>query len=399
VTRVAEPEVLDLLTRLVEKSLVVYEEDEQGRGRYHLLETVRQYARDRLLESGDGIAARHPDYFLSLAEEARDHLLGREQGEWLERLEIEHDNLRAALEFCAQDPASGAVGLRLAGWLRKFWEIRGYYREGRDRCGAALSHPEAQAPSSERAAALNSAGWLAYRQNDYAASRPLFEESIRVSRSLNDAAGLAASLRGLGVLAADLREHALASALTEESVELCRQLADRRGEAISLNNLGIVAEFQGDDAAARSLFEQARGIAASADDRAGMIFPLGNLGRVAARQGDLPQARSFLSEALALCRELGDRPQAASNLEDLAGVEIQSAQLGRAARLLGAAAALREQIGAPPHPLEQAEHVKRCLAAVRDALPEVERDAALAAGRSMDWEQAVVYALDGEEQQ
>src|SRR5207247_10449180 len=123
-------------------------------------------ARDRPLARGEGcvVRTRHRDCFLALAEEARPHLLGPQQTEWLERLEAEHDNLRASLEFCAADPESGEAGLRLAGSLWRFWEIRGYYGEGRERSRTALSHAGARAPGSERAAALNTAGWLAYRQ-------------------------------------------------------------------------------------------------------------------------------------------------------------------------------------------------------------------------------------------
>src|SRR5207237_7101702 len=126
-----------------------------------------QYARDRLQESGDAVATRHRDFFLSLAQEARQQLLGPEQAEWLERLEAEHDNLRGALEFCAADPASGEAGLRLAGSLGMFWETHCHYGEGRERCRAALSHAGAQSASSERVAVLNAAGWLANRQTDF----------------------------------------------------------------------------------------------------------------------------------------------------------------------------------------------------------------------------------------
>src|SRR5207249_147811 len=122
-------------------SLVLYD-DQEGRARYRLLESVRQYGREKLAAEPDGSMFRrqHRDYFLSLAEEAREQLLGAEQGEWLERFEAEHENLRTAHDFCAADPESGEAGLRLAGCLWRFWETRGYYGEGRERCRAALSH-------------------------------------------------------------------------------------------------------------------------------------------------------------------------------------------------------------------------------------------------------------------
>jgi predicted ATPase/class 3 adenylate cyclase/Tfp pilus assembly protein PilF len=390
---VEEWEVLDILTSLVDKSLVLYDGMVPD-ARYHLTETVRQYAREKVIGESQShtFHQQHRDYFLSLAEEAREELLGREQGEWLQRLETEHDNMRVAFEFCAGDPDSGGLGLRLSGSLWKFWEIRGFYVEGRERCRIVLAHPGAQALGRDRAAALNAAGWLAYRQNDYVAARKLLEESVQISRGLNDAAALGGSLRGLGVVVADLHDFGLSRELLEEAVRLCRELGDRRGEAMSLNNLGAVIEIQGDHEAARSYYERARGLIAAVDDRTGLAITLGNLGRIACRQGDLPQARAFLTEALVLDRALRDRRLVASDLQALAGVEVAEAQHERAAWLLGAGAALCEQIGAPPHPLEQ-ESINGYLAILGEALPDEDLATALAAGRAMGWEQAVAYAL------
>jgi non-specific serine/threonine protein kinase len=147
----------------VDKNLAVYEEDEEGHGRYRLLETVRQYARDRLLESGEAEAVRdrHRDYFLAFAEEAEAQLTGSEQAAWYERLEMEHDNLRAALAWCQEASGGAAAGLRMVGALGRFWEVRGHTAEGRALTASMLSRPGAEPRTKARAKALHTAGWMA----------------------------------------------------------------------------------------------------------------------------------------------------------------------------------------------------------------------------------------------
>jgi non-specific serine/threonine protein kinase len=208
-------QVLDLLSALVDKSLVVYEEDENGHGRYHLLETVRQYARARLMESGteEAVRARHRDHFLALAEQAKPNLRGPEQARWLDTLEREHENLRATLEWCLEaEDEEGAqqnsvspaeAGLRLSGALSVFWQTRGHVSEGRQRFAAALSRPGATAPAQQqqrtkaRADALNGAGNLAAFQGDFASARSLFEEALAIHSELGDKRGSALSLMNL----------------------------------------------------------------------------------------------------------------------------------------------------------------------------------------------------------
>lgn len=195
-------EVLDLLTALVQKSLVAYEEDEQGQGRYRPLETVRQYARDRLLEADEAEAmrGRHLEFFVRLAEQAEPKLRGPEQIEWLDRLEREHDNLRAALAWSG---AQGQVeaGLRLGGVLAGFWGVRGYGTEGREHLSGLLALPGAEAPTAARAWALHGAGELAGLQGDYGEAQVLFEESLAIQRKLKDKPGIASSLNFLGGVA------------------------------------------------------------------------------------------------------------------------------------------------------------------------------------------------------
>lgn len=223
--------MLDLLTALVEKSIVVYEEA-AGEGRYRLLETLRQYGRDRLLESGEAetIRERHLDFFLRLAETAGPELQGAQQGVWLELLAAELDNLRAALAWGVQsEPASA---LRLAVALDWFWETRGYWAEGRDALERATAVPPAQC-----AKGLGLSGWLAHRQGDYARAKELEEASLSMSRALGDQDRIARSLNTLGNIASTTGEYEEARALHEESLAISCALQDRRSSAGCLNRV------------------------------------------------------------------------------------------------------------------------------------------------------------------
>ena len=272
-------QVPDLLVHLVDKNLVVYEEDENGQGRYRLLETVRQYARDQLMESGTREAGRtrHRDHFLALAEEAKPKLRGPEQALWLDRLESEHDNMRAALEWCLDDDEEGAEpGLRLSGALGSFWETRGHLSEGRQRCAAALSRPDAAAQerTEARAEALRGAGVLAQIQGDYASAQALFEEGLAIFREWGDKAGIALSLANLGLVAYNQGDYSSARSLLEESLALQREIGNKVGIANLLTNLGIVAHNQGNYSAARSLYEESLALQREIGNKVGIALSL-----------------------------------------------------------------------------------------------------------------------------
>ncbi|HLK59184.1 MAG TPA: tetratricopeptide repeat protein, partial [Chthonomonadaceae bacterium] len=216
-----EDGVLLGLAGLVDKSLVMYTEAE-GAGRYQLLETTRQYAQEKLQQSGETrtMAVRHRDYFLALAEEIRPKLIGSTQGQWLAVLEAEHGNLREALTLTLKAAEGGDTALRLGAALQQFWIIRGHLSEGRDRWTAVLSHPGAQEPTKARAEALLGAGTLATMQGDYATARALIEESLTIARELGDRRGIANSLNNLGNMAAEQGDFTSARSLHEESLAL-----------------------------------------------------------------------------------------------------------------------------------------------------------------------------------
>jgi predicted ATPase/class 3 adenylate cyclase len=384
-------DVLDLLTALVEKSLVVYEEA-AGEGRYRLLETLRQYGRDRLLESGEAetIRERHLDFFLRLAETAGPELQGAQQGVWLEPLAAELDNLRAALAWGVQsEPASA---LRLAVALDWFWETRGYWAEGRDALERALERATA-VPPAQRAKGLGLSGWLAHRQGDYARAKELEEASLAMSRALGDQDRIARSLNTLGNIASATGEYEAARALHEESLAISCALQDRRSIAGCLNNLGLVAEGLGDIAAAQALYEEALGISREVGNRRAESIHLVNLGRLACKQGDSAAAWMRYHESMRVAREIGDRRVLAQNLEGVAKLAGASAEAERTARLFGAAETLRDAIGGPLTHLEQAGY-DRSVAAVRTALGEAAFAAAWAERRALSLEQAIGFALE-----
>jgi tetratricopeptide (TPR) repeat protein len=327
--------VVDGLAALIEQSLVLRLEGELEEARFGLWETIHEYASGRLVATGEDQTTyeRHVAYFLALAEMAKPHLRGPQQAGWLERLELEHDNLRAALRWCVEQ---GEVerGLRLGGALSRFWEVRGHLSEGRERLMDVLglgAGMDSGRRTAARATALNGAGSLAWRQGDYGAARSQLGESLMIRRELGDRQGIASSLNNLGNVATHQGDYAVARSLHEESVAISREVGDRRGIASSLVNLGRVAHHQGDYAAARSLHEESLANFREVGDRRGIAMSLINLGEVADDQGDHTPARSMLEDSLAIFRELGDQH----------GIAISLSNLGRVAHHQGDYAAAR----------------------------------------------------------
>lgn len=329
-------EVLDLLTALADKSLVLAE-DRDGATRYRLLETVRQYARDRLAESDESEAFRdrHRDHFLAFAESAERSMSGPDMVKWLDRLEVEHDNLRYALEWGIAPAEGDSAALRLAGAIWRFWMIRGYFTEGRDRLARSLS-PNPDRRSSARVKALAGAGVLAMHQADYPAARERFEESLDILREIGDRRGIALALGNLGNVAIAQGDNSAAGALYEESQAIFQELGDARGITASLNNLGSVACNLGDYASARALYEDCLIARRELGDMKAIADTLHNLGAVAKALGEYSSARGLYEESLAIRRELGDRRGIALSLGTLGNVELG---LGRTA----AAQALHEE--------------------------------------------------------
>ena len=404
-------------------------EGRAGDARFAMLETLREYAGERLQAGGEAEALRrrHAAYFVALAERAEPELGGAQQSVWLDRLEAEHDNLRAALRW-ALERREAVTALRLTAALAPFWGTRGYFGEGRRWLTAALA-AGGQAPAAARAKALRGAGDLAWLQGDGGAAAALYDEELAVARRLGDTAATARALLNAGIVARSRGDFRQATGHFEESLRLSRALADPRGVAGATANLGVVAELQGDHQEATRRYTDALGLARQLGDTrwvAGLLANLGVLqrdharaGRLfeesltlaravadkrgiaavlkawasAARQaGDLARAAALYGEQLTLSHELGQNQNVAAGLEGMARVAGARSQEERAARLFGAAHALRRATGVPPSPQDEAAR-ERAVAAVRARLGALAFEVAWAEGEALAPARAIALAL------
>jgi predicted ATPase/class 3 adenylate cyclase len=391
---VEEWQVLDLLSRLVEKSLVVVDEDAAGQGRYRLLETVKQYSQDRLEETAEAeaVRSRHRDWYLALAEQAESQLRGPAQDVWLNRLEAEHANLRAALSWCAEEEGAESR-LRLAGALWWFWDVRGYLTEGREHLVQLLSQQGGANRTAARARVLFGAGMLAGRQGDYGAACSSFAESVAIFREVQDRRGLSLAVSVLGIMQYEQGDRVAARAMQEESVALARESGDQWSLAWALLNMGEIARCEGDYPAAATLNEECLALFRALGDTQWIVMSLSNLGCVVQRQGDDRRSAALFAESLALGRELDLRNGVtASCLAGLAAAATAE-HPERAARLLGSADALLEATGTCMEPADRPDY-EQFSARVRAALDEAAFAAAWAQGRALPLEQAIAEALE-----
>jgi tetratricopeptide (TPR) repeat protein len=431
-------DVLDGMQTLIDRSLVRQQEGADGEVRFRRLETIREYASGQLEASGEAEALqlRHAEYFLALAEEAEPHMYGSEQRAWLRRMEVEQDNLRAALAWSLGAHGNAELGLRLAGAHTNFWNTGGYYSEGRTLLEKALERNRGIDPlpaAPVRAKALVGAGGIRAFLSDHAGAISLLEEGLALYRELSDSHGAALALALIGRMARAQGDYARAETLEEESLTLFQQTETGWGIALALMSLGDVALDQGDMAQATTRFQAALAVSRDEGDKYSCAWSLINLGRIALMEGNLAHARSTFAEALALFRDLGSRDGIAQaqleashteyaqgdvalaaehfadslarsweigNMRDvaysiagLAAVAGAQQLPNRAVRLLGAAEALREAVGIPLPPAYRAAH-ERDVAAARAQLDEAAFAAAWAAGRALPLEQAIDEALD-----
>jgi non-specific serine/threonine protein kinase len=400
-----EFEVLDLLAHLVDKSLVVVDRDPGGGMRYRLLETVRQYAQEKL---GEGAAAealrdRHLDFFLALGEEATARMRGPDQAVWFRRLAAEHENLLAALDHAQRRPESVPKGLRLIADIWPFWENRGHISLGRERSRRLLQADRDPAPGPLRTGALTGAGNLAWHQSDFVEARALHEEALSIHRRLDNRRGIAISLASLGLVAMETADLPAARSLFEEALAAFRDLGDDMAAGKTLGNLAIVLRLQGDLQGAKRFQEENLAIQRRLGNKRSAGIALYNLVVLSLQREDYPEARTRLLEGLRLFHEIGDRLQLAIALERAAELEALERAGGvsgphrgpaRGVRLLGAAAALRQSIDVPL-PEKSRALQEAGIAALREAMGEADFDRAWNEGRSFSDAEAVRYAADG----
>ena len=391
-----EPQALEFLTQLRERSLLVIEDSQEER-RFRLLETLREFGTEHLPpEERQPLARRHAEYFLRLAEEASPCLTGPGQRLWLDRLEADHENLRRALTWwlaedggAEEDGADGA--LRMCGALWRFWAVRGHYAGGRDWIEQALARPGGSPEA--RGLAANGAGNLASEQADYPAAEAWYRESLAVMRALDHRAAVAACLSNLGRIAMHRENYEEADALHEEALALRRADGHSAGIAYTLECQAVVAQHQRDYARSRRLHEESLALWEEQGNDGGRMWALGNLAAISSEEGDDIASARLYAEALGLCLVLQDRHALYSLLGSLAGLAARRGDLGKAATLAGASEHLRAQTGAGMHANDAADF-HASLVPARDGLSAAEYDAAWAAGEAMTADQAVAYALE-----
>jgi non-specific serine/threonine protein kinase len=385
-------DVLDQLTRLVDESLIATRTSGDTT-RYSMLETLRQYARDRLLQSGKEAdwRDRHIAYFLALAEQAEPHLVGSEQQAWLERLETEHENLRTALTWGTDAASDINKGLRLGAALIRFWRIRGYHREGRAALAAALAVAPKTQVAGIRAKLLLGAGTLAMYQGDQTAAE-LFEESLALCREMGDRPGIAKALHGLGYIAVEQEDLPRARLLQEEVVAIMRELDDRADLGRALVNLGNTIFMSGDQPSGRAYLEEALGITRELRNRYDEGWTLANLGGCLREEGDLPRGLARLKEALSIFRELGDRRGAAGALLTISSITLAMKRPSDTVRLWGAAHRLITEIGWVV-PSNERLRCEQELAQARTIVGESVYSQAWTEGQAATLDQAVHYAV------
>jgi predicted ATPase/DNA-binding SARP family transcriptional activator/DNA-binding CsgD family transcriptional regulator len=389
---VQEEDVFDLINMLVEKSLVVAEVRAGHVGRYRLLEPVRQYARERLEASGeaDAFRRRHAEFFLVLAEEAAPELSGAQQQEWANRLEADHDNMRATLSWSLDNEPEKA--LQLAGTLARFWEMRARFLEGSRWLEAALRQG-GHADAATRAKALREAGTFAFHSADYDRAIELHGDALALYREVGDDSGVAFALLCLGTQHLEKGDNERAAPLYEAALALSRKIGDRLTIVYALGGLAELARRRDEYERAKTLGMETIALVREMEDKWHLARNTGWVAMLTFWNGDdYSEAEGFLEDGLALNREVENWEFVAYCLEGSAGLAGAREQGARAARLWGAAEVLRNTIGAPPTP-ETRQYYPQSMAAAHALLGEAAWEAAFAEGSAMSAEEAVEYAL------
>ena len=421
------------IASLVDKSLVRRMDGVDGEPRFTMLETIREFALERLAESGEeaDLRRRHAEHFQRFAEEAWPHLQRDETAAWLDRLEAEYDNLRAALTWSTEAEGHDEVFARLAGDLWGFWRLRGYWSDARRWLDRALG---LTAAPPIRFKILTGAGILAHLQNDLSRSEAMWSEAVALTRAHHDQTNLCRSLGWLGYVASELGDHGRALTLCHESLDLARRLGEPNLLSHAYMNLGHAARNRGDDdeavasweaciridraagvsrirvpnclqllaivATRRAEFDRATALCREAldlfrqrGDPFGILSCFRRLGRIAQLKGEPAGVAALALEGLPLTRQLGNRRNLRASLVSLSWMARVGGDPERSTRLLGAAETVGDALGRPDTAVEPGEHETES-ALLRAELGEQSFASALAAGRALTFDQAYALAFE-----
>ena len=387
---IGEQDVLDLLSNLVEKSLVNMEPE--GR-RYRLVETVRQYAQERLDEAGEADAARtrHLAFYLALAERASPELVGPDQGAWLARLDLEGENLLAAHAWCDQAEGGAELGLRLVFAVKLYMIYRGLLALLHRAAGEALARPGAQHRTVARCRALHAAGQVGFLMGRYAEAQRFLEESLSIAREIGDMGRAAMVLEELGSVATGQGDRVTARSYFEQALVLAQEQGDERALAAAYNALAQLCRMEGDLDTAEKLYEKMLALSRRLEDRETIAVGLLNLSMVSIDRALGDRATGLLLEALAIAEETGSRRMGQSGLEVAAGLGAARKEWEMAAGLYGAAEAQMVQSGLRRDPSDEAFLAPWMQQASR-ALGPAAFAAAETAGRAWGYDEAMARA-------
>ena len=334
----ASDDMLDLLASLVDKSLVLSAEWAAGT-RYRMLETIRDYGREKLQRAGEStaLAQRHYEYYFVLAKAARNGLLGRKQAEWMRRVETELDNVRAAIALGLTGDGDPIIAVKIAVAMQGFWILGGHATEGRDYIRVMLALPPVQAHETALAHALYVGAALATSQGDYAQARDMLERCLVLRRALGNEVDVAAALSTLSEALVHRGDIASAGEREEEALAIFRRLGDRRGEAIGHQHLAQICIYSGDDREARNHLEQSLAIAREIEHLELQGECERMLGELALMSSDRAEALHRIARSLAVCRDAGDKRGEASALRWMGNVDLVAGNIANARiRLSGA---------------------------------------------------------------
>jgi predicted ATPase/Tfp pilus assembly protein PilF len=424
--------LLDAIDALAGSSLLRRQEAFDGSSRFALLETIAEFATERLAERGEAavLRTRHSAFYLSLAEATVERGATDDASAGFDRLEAEHDNLRASIDWVV-DAGDAQSALRFGVALWRFWERRGFVREGADRLDRLLSMPADASLEVLRSSVAYAAGVLADAAGRYEAARAHFEENLAAARALGDDSGVANSLNNLGIVSLRRGDYDAARRFYTESLSFWRRVGHRYAVALSLNNLGNVASLQKEHETARTFYEESLAVFCELGDERGVAQTLSHLADVHRDQGEYQQAHELYGDALAIFRrisdqsgvascltdcghverdagdvdaaramyqeaavifgELGDARGIARVLEGFVGLALAEGRCERACTLAGAAGALRQSVGAPMPPGERLRFEAR-LASVDQSAEDRQRW--LLEGQKVPVERAIALALE-----
>ncbi len=396
-----EQDTLETISSLVDKNLIENWRADADKGiepagtsnRFRMLETIREYALERLDNSNDRDEARkqHAKWCADLAKRSEDGLNSPEQVAWLNRLIRENDNFRAALTWTIS-AGEADLALQIAGWLLRFWATSGQFVEARRWYESVLAL-ESPFESIPRAKTLLGVQVISYFQGNYDSAQAYGEEALRLYTALDDPTGIGSSYGNLGLLADAREDYVRATELYERALAIFREIDDRKHTQFMLGNLGLIAHLQGDQDRAADLLEESLALSRELGDVSSIAINLSNLGSVAHARHDLDTASAYQHEALALRRTLNNPSAMTRSFDHLAAVASTRREYQRAARLFAAAEALRAELGTSLQPNDR-EVNRPYIEAARDALGDARFASAWETGATMPLDEVTTYALE-----